>query len=494
MSRSPNKFLGKFILLLALCLVINSFILQASKAETVSLLSKCINGTCHKTPNAVVISSNGSSFIVLDSGNSTTNAFLRKVEFSSGTFIDKGLIDLGNINPESTNLYLYLSADDKKALVVRKGTSKNKSILLSIDLTNNTKTEILSSQNFSSANFFDATGSKIIASLNDSTSPKLLILNASTGATEKTYNIDDAAKDIDVTKNFDKAVIAYSKKYANSAGLYDKTQDKVTRLDLAGSLLFDVDDVIIRNSFNLKGSRTALSSFNGKHVFNLLDLNNSELKTVILDNTNKGVSTSDISPDGATGITASVVNNTNTKIYKLDLRNNTIKLQGTKSLSNFLAFDVNIVPDQQKVFVLGLIGEKVKLKVFDLVNFTELNEYSVSEIKDVNRLLIEPYGRYAVKPGASDVAVVTVTPTGTTGTISGTSTNTCGNGKIDAGEECDPKFNEMQVAAGCNTTTCKLDCSKLQFAGGGGTKSCNHGLNCSAGSGASKCGCICYAI
>lgn len=491
MSRSPNKFLRKFILLLALCLVVNTFSLQASNAETITLLNKCLNGTCHKTPNSVAISSNGLFFIVLDSGDSKTNAFLRRVDFSSGSFVDKGIIDLGSINPESANLYLYLNNSNNKALVVRRGTTKNKSLVLSIDLSTNNKSEILSSLNISNANFFDPTGAKIIAGTNDSNTPKLLILDSASGTTEKSYNLDDITNEINVTSDFKKAILAYSTKYANSVGLFDKDQDKVTKLDLSGDLLFDVDDIVIRNAIDLRNFRSALSSFNGKHVFNLLDLKNVKLKTAILDNSNKGTSTSDITPDGATAFTASVVNNTNTKIYKIDLKNNAIKLSGTKSLPNFLAFDVNIIPDQQKVFILGLVGEKVKLKVYNLDSFTELGEYNVSEVKDTNRLVVEPYGRYAVKPGASSIAVVTTTPTGTTGTVGG---STCGNGKIDAGEECDPNFNEMQVAAGCNKTTCKLDCSKLQFAGGGGTKGCNHGLNCSAGNGASKCGCICFAI
>lgn len=487
MNNSPNKFLEKFILLLALCLVVNLFTFQASHAETVTLLDKCPNMICHKTPNAVAISSNGLSFTVLDSGDSKTNAFLRKVEFSNGNFIDKGVIDLGNINPESTNLYIYLSGNTK-VLVVRKGTSKNKSLVLSVDLSSGQKTEILSSLNLSNLNFFDSTGSKIIAGTNDSSTPKLLILDFNSGATEKTYNIDDVVNEINVTKDFKKAILAYSTKYANSVGLFDKEQDKVTKLDLSGDLLFDVDDIVIRNSIDLKDSRSVLSSFNGKHVFNLLDLKNVKLKTAILDNSNKGTSTSDITPDGTTAITASVVNNTNTKLYKLDLKNNTIKLLGTKSLSNFLAFDVNIVPDQQKILILGLVGSQVKLKVYSLESFTELGEYNVSEVKDTNRLIIEPYGRYAVKPGASSVAIVSTAPSGTTGTTGGTTTsNTCGNGKIDSGEECDPNFNEMGVAAKCNTTTCKLNC-------GNSTKGCNHGLNCSAGNGASKCGCICFQI
>ncbi len=405
MNKNTNKFHKKFILLLALCLIVSALSFQNSFAESISYLDKCFNNTCFKSPNSVAISSDGSFILILDSGDSSTSAFIRKVEYRNGTFTNKEIVSLGRINPENSSLELTLSNDDSKALVFRKVTSANPSLALSIKLSDKSVTTIVSSQNkLTSAKFIDNAGSKLIAGTNDSTA-KLLVLRTENDSIEKSLDLQDKPKGINVSPDLLKAVITYKGLLSQSLSIYDVTLNKITTVDAPIQLLFDIDELIGKDAFDLKSKKAVLSSFNGKHILHYLDITNNKLNSKLLSDTQKGTSISDISPDGLISITASVVGNADTKVYKYNLK--TLTVIETSSFTNFQAIDVDIVPDQQKVLVLGTSDKKIVLKILNLNNLNVLNEYTVSANSNTNPLTIEPFGRYAIKPGATDVATIT---------------------------------------------------------------------------------------
>ncbi len=100
-NKISKPFSGlKYLLAIFLAICIFSISINKTNAETVGFLNRCIGTTCYKNPNDVTISSDGSFFLVLDSGNSANQTFIKKVTYSNGQFNDTIGAILGSINPE----------------------------------------------------------------------------------------------------------------------------------------------------------------------------------------------------------------------------------------------------------------------------------------------------------------------------------------------------------------------------------------------------------
>lgn len=492
-------------MILAISLVFLFFCtLLNSQAETVTYFPKCEGGSCFEQPLSATIASDGSFVVLVDS---SSQPFIKKIDYSNGNFGNTTIIPLNISNPNSVPLQVSLNALNDIAFIYKSSEQTTKSSITLVNLINKNTRAITSpyvnNGDIGSIGILDNEGTRIIVSNKNSLAPRVFIVNTNTDAIERTIEVNDVVSGIQVSPDFKKAIFTYSGVLSQSLTIYTVETNALKTVDMPSELFFELDAILNINCFNKLGNTLLLSSLGGGHVLYALDLKSEMLGINILDRESQGTSTPAIYPDGSTAIIGGTFSDqlSNFKLYKVNL--NSMRTEATKNISDGSSLiDIKISPDQNKVYVLAVKDFTSIIKVFSTRDLSLISENPVSKKLSSNArfiypLLVDPLGRYAIKPDAisSSNNSSSSSSSGSSSTSSSRSdsilSSICGNGTVDPGEECETA-NGITFAASCNN--CRLTCSR-------GTKQCNSSSNCTptpsnsntAGTG-SNCGCYCNFV
>lgn len=387
--------------------------------EKVSTLP-CTTHECFKRPNDAAISNDGSFVLVADSSNPGSSGInLKKFNFAADSFTDVLTLPLIQKSTNSPLLNIALNQNSTRALVYREPTEGENILVQLIDLSTNTLKE-LSSVSSSSTKigvpaFLDAEGKKLIAGTLDLSLPQLVVVDLDTDSISNKISLSDKIQSVTPSSNFKQAVITYSADLGQSISIYNIPNNSLSTLNIDDEeLAFSVDDFLGKVNFDLSGNRAVVASFGGNHVLHFLDLKNNKLTPLILDTTQYGPTISTISPDGKTTISVGSIlkKSVGFKIYK-----SSISVDGSVSFINSVSFldgsialDVDISPDQNKIYVLGLRNNSKQLKILDLATLKQIAELTVSSDNAQSFLAIDPNGRYAITPNTkTEASVSTIT-------------------------------------------------------------------------------------
>ncbi len=423
-SKKPFIKLALSNLFCFICLFIFS---QSIYAETISFLPKCDSISCFSNSTTAGISYDGSFILVVDS---STSPYLKIYEYLNNGFTSTSKIPLDISNPNSTTLQISVSKNNKRAFIFKIPDKSSKSILLSVNLENKSVQKLAfrslsENDDIGSFNILTTDGSKLIAGNTNLQSPKCLIVNADSGSIEKTIAVNDLISSIQVTPDSRKAIVTYKSTLSESISIYNTDTEEFKTVDTPGDLFFLIDSILPTKEFDLLGRKHVLASLGGVHVLHFLDLTTNKFTITILDNNSNGFSLPTISPDGSFAIVASVLNQkglTSYKVYRINLLNmqkeNTVTFNDS---DNVIA--LKVTPDQKKAYLLINKNSKTILKILDAQTLNVLGEYTVSNNQKssnpylINQLIIEPFGRYAIKPNSLSVV------TSSSSTSSGTRTS-----------------------------------------------------------------------
>lgn len=375
----------------------------------------CTTNACFKRPNDAVISNDGSFILIAESQNPIS---LRKFNFSSGSFTDTLTIPLAQKNSLiSPLLNISLSPDNSKALIYREPTEGEDTLVQIVDLISNTSKELssINSTNLSVSMpvFLTPDGKKIIAgTLDDLSSPELIIVDVDSDSISNRISLFDEVQSVHVSPNLKQAVITYSSDLSQSVSIYNIANNSLSTLSLDEDFGFAVDDFLDRIDFDLSGNKATLSSFGGIHVLYYVDLLNNKLIPSILDKSQDGPTISTISPDGKTIISVGGVfkKSTGFKVYKSIIGNDNSISQSTSStfLDESIALDVDISPDQNKIYILELKNGLKQLKILSYKDLSQIGEVAISSDNAQSFLTIDPFGRYAITPNTNTEASVSI--------------------------------------------------------------------------------------
>ncbi len=384
-----------------------------AKASTLS----CTTRECFKRPSDTVISNDGSFILVVDSSTPGVNGInLKKFNFTAGNFTDTLTLPLIQQSTNSPLLNIALNQNSTRAAIYREPTEGENTLVQLVDLLNNTVKE-LSSVNSSNTiigapAFLDAEGKKLIAGTLDLSSPQLVIVDLDTDSISNKISLPDRVLSISVSPNFKQAIITYEADLGQSVSIYNIANNSLSTLDINEDVVFSVDNFLGKVNFDFPGNRAVLSSLAGNHVLHFVDLKTNSLTSLILDKAQDGPTISTITADGKTVISAGNISKkpAGFKIYK-----STISTDGSASLSSSVSFldggvvlDVDIPPDQSKIFILELKNSLKQLKILDLKNLTQIAELQVSSDNAQSSLTIDPNGRYAITPNTKTEASVSI--------------------------------------------------------------------------------------
>ncbi|OGI07232.1 MAG: hypothetical protein A3F80_05515 [Candidatus Melainabacteria bacterium RIFCSPLOWO2_12_FULL_35_11] len=385
--------------------------------EKVSTL-QCATHECFKRPNDAAISNDGSFVLVADSSNPGSSGInLKKFNFAADRFTDVLTLPLIQKSTNSPLLNLALNQNSTRALVYREPTEGENTLVQLIDLSTNTLKE-LSSVSSSSTKigvpaFLDAEGKKLIAGTLDLSSPQLVVVDLDTDSISNKISLSDKIQSVIPSPNFKQAVITYSADLGQSVSIYNIPNNSLSTLNIDDEeLAFSVDDFLGKVNFDLSGNRAVVASFGGNHVLHFLDLKSNKLTPLILDKTQYGPTISTISPDGKTTISIGSIlkKSVGFKIYKSSiLADGSVSFINSVSfLDGSIALDVDISPDQNKIYVLELKNNSKQLKILDLATLKQIAELIVSSDNTQSFLAIDPNGRYAITPNTKTEASVSI--------------------------------------------------------------------------------------
>ena len=412
-------------LLIVLFLCLGSYLQTSAKAETVSTLPGCFKDKCLSKPTDIVISNDGSFFLVVDS---SMNSYIRKVAFTSGNITDIEIIPLKLENTNSTSLNIKISQDDKKAFVFKKSTETEKAAIEIIDVIKNTTKVLdldkLKIEKISAVDFLDKEGGEIIISATTDKKDNLTVINTETNEIEKTIELGELASSIIVSPDFKKAVITYGNTLFQSVSSYDISKHSIKTLDTPQSIFFQTEGFVNENKFDSSGNKTVLSSEGGIHVLYFLDLNNDDLFSPedekltirVLDKGLEGHTKSAITSDGKIAIsTGSISENfIGFKIYKVLLTSKFPILKSEIINDDSIVLDLDISPDQTKTYVLVLKEGKKLLKIFSNENLSLIKELPIANGGNMDRLILDPNGKFAISTNTQDQVSVISNFTGQT--------------------------------------------------------------------------------
>ena len=373
--------------------------------QTVGILG-CTPSGCIQRPSDVVISSDGSFIVVADSVTDGAQARLRLFNFSGKDFTGINDLVLPDNSLSGSLLNLKISKNDKKVVVYKEPIESENLFLGIADLSASSVKHLSSAlsngEQISSPSFLDSEGKSLIAGNLNINSPSLLVINTENDQVLDKILLEDVVRSVNISPAFDKAVVTYSNNLSQSVSIFNISTKKLDTLTISEDLLADVDDFQGRVDFNLAGDKAVLSSFGGKHVLHLLDLKNSKLQSVILNKGQEGTTLAALSRDGKTAVSAG---NLLSESFGFSLYKSTIKGDGTAVLANSISvndgsvvLDVEISPDQSKVFVLVLKNDSKSLKIFNLQDLSLIQELLISSDNADSFLLFDPLGRYAITP------------------------------------------------------------------------------------------------
>ncbi len=417
--------------------------------EKVSTLP-CTTQACFKRPSDAVISNDGSFILAVDSSTSGISGInLKKFNFAAGNFTNALTLPLIQKSTNSPLLDITLNQNSSRAVIYREPTQGENALLQFVDLQANTVKE-LTSVNSSDPQigvptFLDAEGKKLIAGTLNLSSPELVTIDLNTDSISNRLSLSDKAQSVTVSPNFKQAIITYSVDLGQSVSIYNIQNNSLSTLNLDEDLAFSIDDFLSRVNFDLSGNRAILSSLGGNHVLHFLDLKNNKLTPLILDRTQNGPTISTISSDGKTAISIGSIlkKSIGFKIYKSTISSDSlVSLTSSASfLDGSIVLDVDISPDQNKIYILELKNNSKQLKILNLKDLSQIAELPISSDNAQSFLTIDPNGRYAITPNTNiEASVSTITDLNSapilksiipnTGSINGGTTFTI-NGFVD---------------------------------------------------------------
>ncbi|MBI2995543.1 MAG: Ig-like domain-containing protein [Candidatus Melainabacteria bacterium] len=392
---------------------------QDLRFEKISLLPNCSSITCFKRPNDIVISNDGSFVLVVDSltsGNQGIN--LRKFDFSFSlnSFVDSGVIPL--IQESTTNplLNIGLSQNNQKVFVYREPTRTENVLVQIVALQTKSVKELKSvatnGQQIGLPTFLDPNGKVIIAPILDSEPAQVALIDTETDQIIDYLTSPDIIQNLTVTPDFKKVIFTFSGDKSQSLLLYDLETNKELVLDIDPVTASLVEDLLGKIIFPNSGNKAVVSSVGGNHVLHLLNILSNKLTSKVLDKSLQGPTISTISPDGRTVIAAGNIfdNVSGFKLYKLNLSNEgSILAQSSILISDSsIVLDVDISPDQSKIYVLTLKSGAKKLKIFNMKDLSTVDEIIVSSDNTQSFLTIDPNGLYALTPNTNVEASVSI--------------------------------------------------------------------------------------
>lgn len=386
--------------------LISLFLFQSTVfAQILSTVPNCDSTSCFSKPSNIVLSSDGSFLVVLDSV-SPQGPYLRKLKFNSNNFTDDTRIQLKQSQLVNPNFTTILSQDNKKVLVYRFGTQTENSTISSVDLASNLQTQIFPSSlnsglNFGVPAFLDQEGKRIVARTLSTTNPELVIIGTEATDIQKKIPAPARVDSVNVSPDFSKTILTHATPLSKSISIYDNATDKINtvNIDQASSNIGAFQDKV---KFDLFSNKAVVSSLSGNHVVHLLNLKTNKLQTKILDLKLSGPTLSAISADGMTIISAGDIlsDPSGFQLYKTDVLPN-----GSLDLSQSVLFDdesivldLDITPDQSKVIVLLVKSGKKFIKIIEVNNLVNVVEVELSSDNALADLLIDPNGRYIVTP------------------------------------------------------------------------------------------------
>ncbi len=373
----------------------------------------CTSQACFKRPNDAVISSDGSFVLVTDSSNPSV---LKKFNFSAGIFTNSFTLPLIQKTTNTPLLNISLNQSNTKAAIYREPTDGENTLVQIIDLSNNSIKELnsvsSSATKIGAPVFLDADGKKLIAGTLDLSAPGLVIVDTESDSISNTLTVSDIIQSVNVSSNLKQAVITYSADLGQSVSILNITNNSLSTLDLAEDIAFSVDSFLGRVDFDLSGNRAVLSSLGGNNVLHLLDLKNDKLTSLILDKTQDGPTISTISSDGKTAISAGSVikKSIGFKIYKSIISTDGSILVSSSApfIDGSIVLDIDISPDQNKIYVLELKNNLKQLKILNFKDLSQISEIPISSDNTQSFLRIDPNGRYAITPNTNTEASVSV--------------------------------------------------------------------------------------
>ncbi len=374
------------------------------RLQTVNLFPNCSSLICFKRPNDFEIASDGSFVIVSDSSNSGEKGInLRRFNFNAAGFLDGGSIPLLQKGSEAPLLSVLLSQNNKKAAIYREPIKTEDTLVQIVDLSNNSVKELKSITATSKDTqigipaFIDTEGKKLLAgTLN--TPSSLLTIDTETDQVTNKLSLPDTVQSITVTPDFTKAIITYNETAAQSVSIYNINTGFLSRLTIDQTVKTLVDDFLGLVKFDSSGKKAVVSSLDGNHVVHLLDLENNKLRSQILDKVKEGPTLSTITPDGKTIISVGSLFDEGLRVYKTTIqRDGSITLPKTALfLDGSILLDVDISPDQNKIFILVLKDNKKQLKILSLKDLTLISDVNISNDNGQSFIQIDPNGRYAI--------------------------------------------------------------------------------------------------
>ncbi len=374
----------------------------------------CTTNACFKRPNDAVISSDGSFILIAESQSPIS---LRKFNFNAGVFTDVLTIPLAQKNSSvSPLLNISLSQNNSKALVYREATEGEDTLVQVVDLVSNTSKELLSissnSTQISIPVFLTPEGKKLIAGTLNSSSPELVIIDIDSDSISNRTSLFDEVQSVRVSPNLKQAVITYSSDLSQSVSIYNLANNSLSTLSINEDFGFAVDDFLDRIDFDLSGNKAVLSSFGGIHVLYYVDLLNNKLIPSILDKSQDGPTISTISPDGKTIISVGGVfkKSTGFKVYKSIIASDNSISQSASSifLDESIALDIDISPDQNKIYILELKNGLKQLRILNYKDLSQIAELAVSSDNAQSFLTIDPFGRYTITPNTNTEASISI--------------------------------------------------------------------------------------
>ena len=260
--------------------------------------------------------------------------------------------------------------------------------------------------------FLDPEGNLLIASSDDSKTPKLLIINSDTGETERDLALAGIAKSIEISPSFNKAIFTFKDTLAQSIGIFNTKTKELIKLDTPSSIFFDIDEFLSMVSFDRLGNKAVISSLDVRHVLHLVDLEKNKFTIKFLSAETRGQTQSTISLDGNTAI--AVGNDLDTNggvVYKLNTTNPKFpRLLKKVNLSDIgLVTDVLITSDNNELYILVIKNNENKLEIVDLKDLSLICELSISSTANNNFLIDDPLGKYVIVPDFKDNSISSIT-------------------------------------------------------------------------------------
>ena len=367
------KKIAYFLLLLLSILIFSS--LQQTKAESFLTIPNCTSSECLTSKINDVVLANNKSFVLV----SYDSNFIRKIDINSDFTTEDSIIPFNDSSNSSSPFNISISNDDNQVLIYN-----NDSIYL-LNLTDNSVRKLtIESEVIKNISFLDKEGNQLIATNENTASPKLLIINTQTTDIETTVPLPDVGDVIKISPSGDKVIILFKNILTQTLSIYDANSSKLYRFDLPDFLFFSVDEFLDKVEFDQNSNKAVLSSLDGIHVLHLINLREEKIKfsIKILSNNIRGKTLSTLNKEGTLVISAGQNKNKNKIILYKSIISNHKKPQTVKKvhLKNITALnDIYLSNENNFVFILAKKGINPMILVLNLKDLSVQCEIDLNE-------------------------------------------------------------------------------------------------------------------